>query len=250
MEPKEHKPKFSVATRAQAMTLRHCGYSFKNIEEQTGINERQLQHIIRTAKKHGYDPEKALRLEDEYFPDGHKTGRPRKFTEEQAEALLRAAQVQEDGTKKTNAVLAKEFGVSERTVRRRREQQGYAGTPPNGNRVRKSSTPKPKPLLAYKAEAGPQPQLTPQGHPNSNIHPQLLGPIAPIAPIGNQAPILPGINQHHNAYDQNLIQRLQNENVNTNFAGIGLASYNPAPYQQQPPHPAQNNQNHQQSAPS
>lgn len=137
-----HKPKFDIATRAQAMTLRHCGYSFKNIEQQTGIAERQLQHIIRTAKKHGYDSEKSFRLEDCHFPDGHKTGRPRKFTEEQALELLAAAQPNEDGTKKTNATLAKEFGVSERTVRRRRVQlEEEHGKPEK----KKKSRPRPKP---------------------------------------------------------------------------------------------------------
>ena len=148
-ESKEHKPKFSIATRAQAMTLRHCGYSFKNIEQQTGISERQLQHIIRTAKKHGYDAEKSFRLEDEHFPDGHKTGRPRKFTEEQAEALIAAAQPNEDGTKKTNATLAKEFGVSERTVRRRRIQQ---------QQEQEVKTPKPRKVSKPKPKPAPQPQ--------------------------------------------------------------------------------------------
>lgn len=232
MEPKEHKPKFSIATRAQAMTLRHCGYSFKNIELQTGISERQLQHIIRTAKKHGYDAEKSFRLEDEHFPDGHKTGRPRKFTEEQAEALIAAAAPNEDGTKKTNAVLAKEFGVSERTVRRRRIQQENEG---KGLKAKKVSKPKPK----------PQPQHQHQHQQNG-----IVEPVAPQAQMHDdqqqqqqqqlpqsfdsqlQSTAMPATTdgaEEHN-FEARLIEQLQQEAAQQQPGDIGMYTYPPPSY--------------------
>lgn len=195
-----HKPKFDIATRAQAMTLRHCGYSFKNIEQQTGIAERQLQHIIRTAKKHGYDSEKSFRLEDCHFPDGHKTGRPRKFTEEQALELLAAAQPNEDGTKKTNATLAKEFGVSERTVRRRRVQlEEEHGKPEK----KKKSRPRPKPQ--------PRPAPTPIDQ-QQRQHNGIVGNIAPQTQMHGglqQQQPLPQDQQHNQEHQSQSFDSIQ-----------------------------------------
>ncbi|KFX93467.1 hypothetical protein O988_06816 [Pseudogymnoascus sp. VKM F-3808] len=34
---------FPLAIRAQAVTLKNCGYSYENIEKLTGIKQRQLQ---------------------------------------------------------------------------------------------------------------------------------------------------------------------------------------------------------------
>jgi len=115
---------FPIATRAQAVTLKNCGYSWENIEKQTGVGRTQLRYIIREAKKRGYDPEKSLALKDEYFHDGYRTGRPLKLSEEQVQALIAASKTKEGARRKTNAQLAKEFGVSERTVRRFKEVQG------------------------------------------------------------------------------------------------------------------------------
>lgn len=115
---------FPIATRAQAVTLKNCGYSWENVEKQTGVGRTQLRYIIREAKKRGYDPEKSLALKDEYFHDGYRTGRPLKLSEEQVQALIAASKTKEGERRKTNAQLAKEFGVSERTVRRFKEVQG------------------------------------------------------------------------------------------------------------------------------
>ena len=237
MESREHKPKFSIATRAQAMTLRHCGYSFKNIELQTGISERQLQHIIRTAKKHGYDSEKSFRLEDEHFPDGHKTGRPRKFTEEQAEALIAAAQPGEDGTKKTNAVLAKEFGVSERTVRRRRIQQQQendtkAVKPKRVSKQKAKQQQEPQPQLQHQQEqngipepTAPQAQMhmgiaQQQEQHHQNFDSQLQSAATPGATDGGE---------EHN-FEARLMEQLQHETHHQQPAELGMYTYPPPSY--------------------
>lgn len=115
---------FPIATRAQAITLRNCGYSWENIEKQTGVGKGQLRYIVREAKKRGYNPDVSLTLKDEYFHDGFRSGRPTKLSEEQTESLIAASKPVEGQPKKTNAALAQEFGISQRTVRRFKEIQG------------------------------------------------------------------------------------------------------------------------------
>ncbi|KFY78739.1 hypothetical protein V499_02179 [Pseudogymnoascus sp. VKM F-103] len=106
---------FPLATRAQAVTLKNCGYSFENIEKLTGIKKKQLQYIISEAKKRGYNPEVSPTLKDKYFHDG-RPDRPTKLSKEQIEALIAVSKPFEGVPRKTNAVLAQEFGVSARTI--------------------------------------------------------------------------------------------------------------------------------------
>jgi transposase len=112
---------FPIATRAQAITMKNCGCSLDEIEKQTGIGRTKLRYIIREAKKRGYDPEKSLMLKDEYFSDGSRTGRPSKLSEEQIQTLIAASKTKQGEPRKTNAQLAKEFGVSGSTISRFKE---------------------------------------------------------------------------------------------------------------------------------
>src|SRR5690554_8004675 len=109
---------FPLATRAQAVTLKNCGYSWEDIEKHTGIRRKQLQYIIGEAKKRGYNPKVSLTLKDEYFHNGIRAGRRHKLSEEQVASLIAQSKPIEGVPRKSNAELAKEFGVSERTVRR------------------------------------------------------------------------------------------------------------------------------------
>lgn len=108
---------FPLATRAQAVTLKNCGYSYENIEKLTSNKKKQLQYIISEAKKRGYNPEVSPTLKDEYFHDGHPD-RPTKLSKEQIAALVDASKPIEGVPRKTNAILVQEFGVSTRTIRR------------------------------------------------------------------------------------------------------------------------------------
>lgn len=114
---------FPLATRAQAVTLKNCGYSFENIEKLTGIKKKQLQYIISEAKKRGYNPEVSPTLKDEYFHDG-RPDRPTKLSKEQIESLVAVSKPIEGVPRKTNAILAQEFGVSARTIRRFKGMKG------------------------------------------------------------------------------------------------------------------------------
>ncbi|KFZ13058.1 hypothetical protein V501_03908 [Pseudogymnoascus sp. VKM F-4519 (FW-2642)] len=98
---------FPLATRAQAVTLKNCGYSFENIEKLTGIKKKQLHPT----------------LKDEYFHDG-RPDRPTKLSKEQIETLVAVSRPIEGVPRKTNAVLAEEFGVSTRTIRRFKGMKG------------------------------------------------------------------------------------------------------------------------------
>ncbi|KFY98209.1 hypothetical protein V498_01597 [Pseudogymnoascus sp. VKM F-4517 (FW-2822)] len=114
---------FPLATRAQAVTLKDCGYSYENIEKLTGIKKKQLQYIISEAKKRGYNPEVSPTLKDEYFHDG-RPERPTKLSKEQIEALVTVSKPTEGVPRKTNAILAQEFGISTRTIRRFKGMKG------------------------------------------------------------------------------------------------------------------------------
>lgn len=114
---------FPLATRSQAVTLKNCGYSYENIEKLTGIKKKQLQYIISEAKKRGYNPEVSPTLKDEYFHDGHPD-RPTKLSKEQIAALVDASKPIEGVPRKTSAILAQEFGVSTRTIRRFKGMKG------------------------------------------------------------------------------------------------------------------------------
>ncbi|KFY15044.1 hypothetical protein V492_02258 [Pseudogymnoascus sp. VKM F-4246] len=114
---------FPLAARAQAVTLKYCGYSSEDIEKLTVIKKKQLQYIIGEAKKRGYNPDVSPTLKDEYFHDGHPN-RPTKLSKEQIEQLIDASKPTEGVPRKTNAILAQEFGVSERTIRRFKGMKG------------------------------------------------------------------------------------------------------------------------------
>lgn len=101
---------FPLATCAQAVTLKNCGYSFENIEELTGIKEKQLLNIISEAKNRGYNPDVRPTLKDEYFHVRRPPHRPTKLSKEQIEELIAVSKPVEGVPRKTNAILAQELG--------------------------------------------------------------------------------------------------------------------------------------------
>jgi predicted transcriptional regulator len=115
---------FPLATRAQAVTLKNCGYSYENIEKLTGIKKRQVQYIIDEAKKRGYNPKVDPTLKDESFHDRIFPERPKKLSDEQIVALVAASKHIKGVPRKSNAILAEELGVSERTIRRFKGMKG------------------------------------------------------------------------------------------------------------------------------
>jgi transposase len=79
-------PTYSLATRAQAVTLRIEGYSYKDIKTITGISEDRVRDLLSEAKRRGYNPAVSKILLDEYLIDKRR-GRPPRPPKEQRDGL-------------------------------------------------------------------------------------------------------------------------------------------------------------------
>jgi hypothetical protein len=77
-----------IAQRAQALTLLVTGATYDYITTQTGNSKRQIQYYLTTAKIRGFDPIVSIILKEEYLKDGIRTGRPKKTSLEQEEAII------------------------------------------------------------------------------------------------------------------------------------------------------------------
>ncbi|HEX3642355.1 MAG TPA: transposase [Ktedonobacteraceae bacterium] len=72
---------FGVATRAQVLTLKeHSGLNIDQITAITGVKRREIFNIVRRAKERGYDKDRPL--QDAFFQDATRQGRPPVVTEE------------------------------------------------------------------------------------------------------------------------------------------------------------------------
>jgi transposase len=81
-------PSYSIARRAQTLTILQEGKPWPEITEKTGISKRQVQYYLAKAKERGYNPELCRFLDDEFLKDEPRSGRPRKLNEEQENTLV------------------------------------------------------------------------------------------------------------------------------------------------------------------
>ncbi|KAH7012009.1 hypothetical protein B0J12DRAFT_690944 [Macrophomina phaseolina] len=70
-------PYLDIATRAQAVTLKHNRFSNKIIKQQTGVPSQTANRLYATAKTNGWQPDSEPLL-DEYLANKPKSGRPSK----------------------------------------------------------------------------------------------------------------------------------------------------------------------------
>jgi transposase len=76
-----------IATRAQAVTLRsNSTLTNRQIEEVTGVQERNIRRLVKRAKERGWTPDSALL--DKHVEDGKRSGRPPKATPEVEQQVL------------------------------------------------------------------------------------------------------------------------------------------------------------------
>ncbi|KIW16796.1 hypothetical protein PV08_03986 [Exophiala spinifera] len=73
----DHGTRYSLAQRAQALTLFSLGYKPCNIASWLKMTERSVYSIIRKAKERGYNPQEDPRILDHYIVNGYKSGRPK-----------------------------------------------------------------------------------------------------------------------------------------------------------------------------
>jgi transposase len=79
--------RYGVATRAQVLTLKeHTGLKIDEIVAITGVGKSEVSNIVKRAKERGYSKEQPL--QDTFFCDGERSGRPIQATVAAAEGVV------------------------------------------------------------------------------------------------------------------------------------------------------------------
>lgn len=125
LNPPPRENKYSIAARVQALTLLYCtvGPASKQkydwIYLMTGVKPRTQQDIARKAKERGYDPQKDLRIKDEYVAESKRSGRlVTAVTEENIDKIISLVRKDRNGREKSSEMLAFETGISPRSALR------------------------------------------------------------------------------------------------------------------------------------
>jgi transposase len=107
-------PYYSLATRAQAITLRALGVAYQKVTEITGISTRHVQNLVGIAISRGWKADTPLLDSD--VKDKPGWGQKRKFTKEQEMEIVEAILTDRYGREKTCAALAKQFKTNHQTI--------------------------------------------------------------------------------------------------------------------------------------
>ncbi len=109
---------YDLATRAQAITLKIFGATYKQIQQQTGIQRRTLLQIYTRAVERGFDPKAEHSIiRDIYVQDAPHSDRPSKQTEDKKEKILNKVRLNHYDREKTCIYIANEIGdISPMTV--------------------------------------------------------------------------------------------------------------------------------------
>jgi transposase len=104
--------RYTLAQRIQCLTLLTEGFSAAQVEQRTGVKERQQRNIKKKAYERGFRPQEDPRILEAYVVDSERSGRLRVVTQNQEDALLATAQTNHSSKEKSSEVLAYEQGIS------------------------------------------------------------------------------------------------------------------------------------------
>ena len=78
---------FGIAVRAQVLTLReYTNMTINQVAAITGVGSREVSNIMKRARDRGYRKDSPIPLQDKFFQDAPRSGRPATaVTEENAE---------------------------------------------------------------------------------------------------------------------------------------------------------------------
>jgi transposase len=108
----DHGNRFSIAQRAQCLTLLAEGFSGRDIEKKTGIKPSAQTYMKKKAFDRGFRPDQDPRILDYYVIDGVHSGRPKEITVKTEQRLLNSVRADRAGREKSSEVLAYECGIS------------------------------------------------------------------------------------------------------------------------------------------
>lgn len=106
------------------------GCPLKLVTQKTGITERTLYRIKKTAAERGFRPEEDPRILEAYVEDAERCGRPQTITEAIQAKLLAGVREDRNGREKSSEVLAYEVGISRRSALRILKAHGLTNVKP------------------------------------------------------------------------------------------------------------------------
>lgn len=105
---------FDLITRAQAVILKSIGETLEVINQQTGINIRQVRNIYNKATERGWSP--GTPLLTIHLQDAPRSGRPRKITPLLEAEIIEAIQQDRYGREQTVRQLSDRYGISHNSI--------------------------------------------------------------------------------------------------------------------------------------
>ena len=124
------RTQFSLAQRAQCLTLIIEGFSGREIEKKTSIKPSSQTYLKKRAFERGFRPDQDPRILDYYIQDGARSGRPKEIQLEMENAVLDSVRADRAGREKSSEVLAFEQGISSSSVLRILRKHGLSSVKP------------------------------------------------------------------------------------------------------------------------
>jgi transcriptional regulator of met regulon len=122
--------RYSLAQRAQCLTLQTEGHPWHYIEKKTGITQTTQSHIKRRAYERGFRPNEDPRILDHYILDGKRSDRPKTIPSTAEIKLLENVKADRVGREKSNEVLAYDYEISCSTALRILKKYGLSNVKP------------------------------------------------------------------------------------------------------------------------
>ena len=99
-------------TRVQALALVEYGIPSRLVADVTGLSQRSVIRLQRTARQRGYDPQVSKVLLTKYVEDAPRSGCPKEITPEQEEAVIDRVKKDRYGREMSTAELGGVFKLS------------------------------------------------------------------------------------------------------------------------------------------
>ena len=111
-------PNYDIATRAQVVVLKACGFKNHETTSKTGVPDRTIRRIYATAIERGFNPDDNLSIvKNEHVAEAPRSGRPIKQTKENKQEIQSKIRRDRYRREKTCAQIAEEMkNISAMTV--------------------------------------------------------------------------------------------------------------------------------------
>ena len=122
----DHGARYSIIQKVHALALMAEDFAIKYVEAKTGIPQRSLHRIKKTAFDRGFRPDEDPRILEAYVIDGKRSGRPKKGSESVETKLLANVYQDSNSGEKTSKVLTYKAGIQRISALRNLHEHGLA----------------------------------------------------------------------------------------------------------------------------